>query len=145
VTTIAYRDGVLAGDTRSTNQSDEILPGHVRKVYRLRNGSLIAFAGMLASIQAVVSKIKKDPNGILTISKSDGSNIEGLLIYPDGKVMQFDGSGWTSVKADYYAIGSGAVVARVAMRLGLSAKEAVRLAFEFVPSTGGRIQTVKLK
>lgn len=142
MTTICYRGGILAGDTRCTTEDDGILPGHVRKVHKLRSGSLIGFAGTLAMIQKVVAEVKKNPHGDIIIKP--GEEIEGLLIYADGEVAQLDSAGWTKVRADYYSIGSGAIAARVAMRLGKSAAEAVKIAMEFDPGTGGRVQTVRL-
>jgi ATP-dependent protease HslVU (ClpYQ) peptidase subunit len=143
MTTLAYRDGVLAGDTRTTDEADGILPGHVRKVLRLKNGTLIGFAGGLATMQTIFRDIKKNPNGVLNIQPNE--ELEGLLIYADGKVMQLDGGGWTERDADFYAIGSGAVPARVAMRCGLDARAAVKIAMEFDSDTGGKVQCVKLR
>lgn len=143
MTTVAYRDGILAGDTRTVAGNTDIVPGRIRKVHRLRNGSLIGFAGTVGEIQEIMRRVKKAGDGILTI-KPKGP-LEGLLVYPDGQVMQLDKDGWIHLKAPYYAIGTGALAALVAMRLGKSAVDAVRLAGEFDASTGGRIQTVRLE
>lgn len=144
MTTIAYRDGVLAGDTRITDDDGVITTGHLRKVCRLRNGTLLGFAGTIAKIHALIKQAQKNPDGVLTI-KPDKDELEALLIYQDGKVMQLDPGGWAEVKAKFYAIGSGDLPARVAMSCGLSAVEAVKKAMEFDSKTGGRVQSVKLK
>jgi ATP-dependent protease HslVU (ClpYQ) peptidase subunit len=44
MTTIAYRDGELATDSRIT-AGDMIVSDKRRKVHRLRDGSLVAWAG----------------------------------------------------------------------------------------------------
>jgi hypothetical protein len=53
VTTLAYRDGIMAGDTLVAD--DEVrFPCHERKVHKLRDGSLIGLCGDLAQTQGFI-------------------------------------------------------------------------------------------
>lgn len=141
MTTIAYKDGVMAGDTRAV--IDEVIePGHYRKVFKLKDGSLIGFAGNVPDIQAMIREMKKDPNKTMP-GKSD---LYAIKVTQSGKVMERDAGGWSeSEDAKYYAIGSGRVPALVAMHCGKSAKQAIEIAMKFDRNTGGKVQTVRLK
>jgi ATP-dependent protease HslVU (ClpYQ) peptidase subunit len=141
MTTVAYRDGILAGDTRV--MSGELIErGHFRKVFRLKTGILLGFAGDAHDFQKIVIELKKSPANLIPIK----SSLNVIMVRPDGVVMERDDSGWTqSERAEFYAIGSGRTAALVAMTCGKSAAEAVRIAMLFDPHTGGRVQMVKLK
>ena len=143
MTTIAYKAGVLAGDTLIIDD-DTIDPGVVRKVFRLENGTLIGFSGSRPAIQLAMRELKKHTDK-LTAMQSAGGAIEAIVVSTDGAVRQLEESGWTETGAPYYAIGSGKQAALVAMRCGKSAKQAVRIAMDFDPHTGGKVQSVKLK
>jgi len=140
MTTIAYKEGILAGDTRVVDD-DLIDPGEVRKVFRLKNGMLIGFAGPLGHIQESLRKIRKDPDGIHAITKG----VNAIVVYPDGVVKVLDDGGWTETKAKYFAIGSGKIPALVAMSCGKTAREAIKIAMDFDGNTGGKVTVVKLR
>lgn len=115
----------------------------MRKVFRLRNGTLIGFAGDVARIQQVMRELRKNPERITTYK---GDDINALVVYPDGVVRELGSTGWLEIKAPYHAIGYGETIARVAMDCGKSAADAVRKAMKFCPNTtGGKVQTVRLK
>jgi ATP-dependent protease HslVU (ClpYQ) peptidase subunit len=143
VTTIAYKNGIMAGDSRITAGEDEISPGAVRKVFRLSNGTLIGFAGTLAKIQEVMKQLRKTPSKI-DFKVAKGEELHALIVYSDGVVRELDSEGWTEIKAPYYAIGTGSLVAKVAMACDKSPAEAVRMAMKFDKNTGGKVQIVKL-
>ena len=144
MTTIAFRDGILAGDTRICSD-DRIEPGHARKVFRLRNGVLVGFAGTLALIQSTLAALRKSPDSNVEVKVDEENELHALIIYPNGRVRELDSAGWTEVKAKYHAIGSGSRDALVAMECGKTAAEAVRVAMRFDTNTGGKVQTVSLK
>lgn len=144
MTTIAYRAGILAADTRSTD--DGYHPGIVRceKLFRV-DGDIIATAGDDAPGMVFVDwypkrKTRKPPTKLI-----DGDadfcclvlTKEGLLWYDKwcrpGKVMH-----------DFYSIGSGASYAMGRMDGGASAYEAVETAMKYDCYTGGEIVTMTL-
>lgn len=69
----------------------------------------------------------------------DDLDIEGIEIRQDG-IWVFEGilTG-AKIKNEFYAIGSGGQYAIAAMHLGLSPKDAVALAAQYDPATGGEI------
>ena len=148
MTTIAYKNGTLAGDSRIVS-GDLIDQGEVQKVFKLGNGVLIGFAGTLSTIQEAIRELKKDPN-TLTITKSGRKSkhrddwCEAIVVYPDGLVKILEENGWVEKKAKHYAIGSGSLPAEVAMRCGKTARQAVKIAMEFDGQTGGKVHTVQL-
>ena len=144
MTTVAYFRGVMAADTRCT-AGDEIIPGTVRKVFRLKNGTLVGLAGNVADVQNVVRELRKNPDKLEIKQPKNGDEITALVVYTDGQVRELEGAGWVCVKAPFHAIGSGALEAKVAMRCGKSAAQAVKIASEFDTKTGSKVQTVKLK
>jgi ATP-dependent protease HslVU (ClpYQ) peptidase subunit len=129
MTTIAYRDGVLAGDTRIT-EGENILPERERKVHRLRNGFM--FGGCGASTQVV--KLKTCVAKSLKPPKLNDCN--GIMITPQGEVWFYENGLWLRVKAPYIAIGRGRQYAFGALKQGASAVEAVRVACAFDVASG---------
>ena len=145
ITTIAYKKGILAADTRISTEN-EIDISEFRKVFRLKNGVLIGFAGEVGRIQKTINALRRNPDDITVIKGTRGGNeLEALLVGHDGSISHFDGSNWFEVNAEYYAIGSGDTHAIVAMYMGASAKKAISVAMHFDKNTGGSIRTVKLK
>lgn len=140
MTTIAYKDGVLAADTRATI-GDVIDPSEHKKVFRLKNGALVGSAGTPGETRVILKKLRKNPDDFESIKSPN--NV--IYIKPDGKIFEHDGSGWSPINAKYAAIGSGHLPALVAMRLGKSAREAIKIAIEFDKNTGGKVRSVRLK
>jgi len=143
MTTVAYRAGILAGDTR-VSDDDTIDPGDVCKVFKLPNGTLIGFAGTLAKIQKCLRELEKNPDKLNIKTSSKDDIFECIVISPDGKVKILESAGWVETEAKYYAIGSGRLPALVAMRCGKSARQAVKIAMDFDKNTGGKVRSVQL-
>jgi len=74
----------------------------------------------------------------------DDLDIEAIELRPDGIYVYEGILTAVRIKNEFYAIGSGAPYAMAAMRLGLSPKEAVAIAAEFDPGTGGEIDVWRL-
>lgn len=143
MTTIAYKDGVLAADTRCTID-DVIDQSEHKKVFHLKNGALVGLAGDLGVITAVLKKLRRDPDDFEVI-KVEKKELNAIYVRADGKVFEKDSNGWIPVTAKYAATGSGYLAALVAMRCGKSAREAIKIAIEFDKNTGGKVRSVKLK
>lgn len=139
MTTIAYKNGTLASDSRVTKGGTIIADTH-RKVHRLRDGSLLAWAGSVQDSEVMLKHLRKSLEVPLL------NDIEALMVRPDGSVELFEGSMWVKQKkAPHYALGSGDVYALAAMDAGASAKRAVQIAINRDTSSGGRVQTARLK
>lgn len=140
MTTIAYKAGVLAGDTRVTSGKNQINPGHATKVFQLPDGSLLGVAGDVVDCQQLIDALM-DQRAIPRLKRC-----EAILVMTDGSIHSFEGSNSSAVEGtDYWACGSGWIPACVAMRCGKSAEEAVKIAMEFDASSGGEVRTVQLE
>lgn len=142
MTTIAYRDGVLAADTQtSIHDGCVITPDKSKKILRLSDGSLIAGSGIKRQISdfakwcetKVGEKPDTEESTIIRISL-DG----GVIVY-DGKTDERDVTG-----CPFYAVGSGAAAALGAMYAGARADQAVEIAMKVDPWTGGEVDVVRL-
>lgn len=124
MTTIAYKDGVIAAD--SLVASDNLIVGEVRKIVRVAN--LLAGASGLAS--ATSAFLDWVENGYLDDDDIPEwpESFEGFIAHPDGTIEVFDSFGSHEIKTAIYASGSGDSVALGAMDAGASAIEAVEIA-----------------
>lgn len=140
MTTIAYKDGVIAYDSRTTrggliqsdNKDKSITKGDVR----------MFFCGVFSDGDELMSAY---------LGESDKTFDESHAIVVDnGNIYHFcvtkeDGVSKYPIDAgEYFAIGSGTDHAYTAMDLGLSAKEAVKMAAKRDTGTGGRIRVYKI-
>lgn len=144
MTTIAYRNGIMAADGRETiaeNAKDDgyIVRDNCKKIVRMKDGSLFAGRGVSEDITRVQSALEADKR------KMPKGDCTCLWIKPDGSVFLYEGRRFTQVEnMPYHAIGSGARYALVAMDAGADAQSAVKFAFRDVWS-GGEIQVEPLK
>jgi hypothetical protein len=144
MTTIAYRDGVMAGDGRETMQNDEHtswyrLTDKCVKVYKLKDGSLFGGAHGSEDITRLHLALLK------TLPPPKLEDIAGLRVDPKGHIWLYEGNIWQRVHAPYYAIGSGAEFALAAMDAGVSAVRAVKIAIGRDLWSGGKVTAVRLK
>jgi ATP-dependent protease HslVU (ClpYQ) peptidase subunit len=139
MTTIAYKDGVIASDGQTT-QDDIILQLDTDK-RRMKDGVTLFGAGDVDEIEAA---IERWPD----VACSDVGSWSAIVIDEDGMwdAGGCHGNGWR-VKHDPAvpcAIGSGMPYALAAMDMGASAKQAVKMAARRDTGTGGKIRTYKL-
>lgn len=143
MTTIAYRDGVMAAESLIT--ADGMRAGVVRaKLARSPQGHIGGAAGTLGSniqfaiwVEAGMPKSKAP--------QLDDDRFDALLVAPDGAMFyvcrrltlcQFD--------APFAAIGSGERYAMAAMEMGASAERAIDVAMKFDTDSGGDIAVMEL-
>ncbi len=143
MTTVAYRDGVMAADRAiSTNA----LVGTARKVWRRKqDGALLGMSGSWAVVQKWSEWFLAGERGPAPpLGPNEDSSAHALLVRPEGAVEWHYSSGKATFEAPYYAIGSGSDFAMGAMAVGASARQAVAAAARHDPHTGGGVQFVKL-
>lgn len=148
MTTIAYRDGVIASDSCATHTTEA--GGAVKllceKLYRKEVGPekrpvIIGTAG--ESMPALIfvewyGSGKKPPKRI--------KDTDFTCLILDGDQL-FEADAWCVLEkiiAPFYAIGSGRKAALAAMECGKSAVEAVEIAAKFDPYTAGPFVTMRL-
>jgi len=131
MTVIAYRDGIIAGDSLVTSRGTRV--GSTVKV-RKAGSVLAAGAGQMSKVQGFLdwfsAGAKENPPAM-------GEEAEGILVC-DGKILTWQDD-WDMLNADFYAIGSGAQIALGAMAQGASAALACRIACDLDTGCGGPI------
>ena len=141
MTTIAYRNGVLAADTLMTLSN--LREGHVIKVRRM-NGVLAAAAGNWPLALRFLDWVSSGMGAADAPSMGDSEmNAAGHLFLPNGEVLTYARNGWSRFHTAYYADGTGCDIAMGAMAMGASAEEAVRIAIDLDVYSGGRVVCVR--
>lgn len=136
MTTITYRDGVLAADSRSSG-SGFIYSDSGQKFWKLPDGRLAAGSGELAEVETFVRWLsggaKKErpklPNSRVVVAEKSGIR------------HVFEGDGDFTDRSKFSAWGSGAPAALGAMHMGADAIQAVEIASKIDPFTGGRVRS----
>jgi ATP-dependent protease HslVU (ClpYQ) peptidase subunit len=147
MTVIAYRDGVIAADSRVTVEGKEsgirFFDSSV-KLFR-KDGCIIATAG--ASAPGIVftrwygSRSKKPPEAI-TDQKSEWT----CLVLDKTGLWEWDSSlEPEQVLEKFYAIGTGCKAALGAMYMNATAVEAVQIACMIDPNCGGPVQSMTME
>ncbi len=141
MTTIVFKDGIIAYDSRRT-AGDLIISDHVDKK--------LVVSGISFFISGAPSDFKRFTNQYLNDCRTGDptSHLSAFVVCGDEICL----SGWSSEELwTYpmeeeicYAIGSGREYAFAAMDMGATAKEAVKIAMGRDTGTGGRIRTHKL-
>jgi ATP-dependent protease HslVU (ClpYQ) peptidase subunit len=148
MTTIAYRDGVLAADSQVT-WGPTVMPCKIKKISRLPNGSLYGFCGTveLGEImrRSLVEIGSAEGGGVLEDRRDlDKEAFEGVIIQPDGETLFFENRTWIRMDVPYLAMGTGKEHAYGALALGASAKQAVKAAVKLDPNSGGRVISLEI-
>lgn len=142
MTTLAYRDGVLAGDSLITSDGKRV--GSMTKIARRSDGALCGVAGCASHIRAVLAWFLdgETPDDRPVIKDGDASFI---IVRANGKVESHDERGFSDDTAPFHALGSGRDVAMGAMATGSTAIDAVKIAAKIDLCTGGPIRWVARK
>jgi ATP-dependent protease HslVU (ClpYQ) peptidase subunit len=149
VTTIAYKDGVLACD--SAWSEDSRIIGLINKIRRFDTGVLYGGAGA-ADDRALLNLLHKvtHPNDLPpydTIWEIQNS-VTAIVVFPDGRVFEVstgdDDCGVCPLDSPA-AVGSGKWIAIGAMEAGASAVEAVEIACKRDCHSKGPVHSLALK
>jgi len=148
MTTIAFRDGIMASDSRIVEYGIGIT--HGPKIFRKKVGRkevLIGGAGYSPSIMMFLdwygTNDKEGQHRIATLCIGD-KDFE-VMIWDGRRIMTCDEfCRLDEVPEKYYALGSGASNAITAMDCGKSAQQAVQMAIKRDMNSGGRVVTARL-
>lgn len=150
MTTIAYRDGILAADSRTSIQTEA---GGSRffkceKLYRVLRGGVLNIVGLagesasgLVFLDWYQSGDKETPEKLIT----GEADFTALVLNRSG-LFEFDK--WCrgeKILGRFYAVGSGAKAALGALHMGANARTAVRIACKVDPYSAGPIVTMSIK
>jgi ATP-dependent protease HslVU (ClpYQ) peptidase subunit len=142
MTTIAYKDGVIASDSMSVIDK-MIWSLKCKKVWKLENGDVIGFSGPVAHFKPSVDLLNAD---IRKAKNKDSVNLPDLhksvfaLLASKTHVYMWTGKGWSVDKPAAYAYGPGEKYAQGAMDAGADAVTAMKVAIRRDLYTGGRVQ-----
>jgi ATP-dependent protease HslVU (ClpYQ) peptidase subunit len=151
MSTVAYKDGIIAGDTMMSFGSELI--GGVRKVGRTEN-FLFGYVGQMSGMYRMYKWVNNlpeytDPNDFyehadtLNMGDIDGS---AILISRTEDIWALSAAGgMILLRRAYESVGSGSTYALGALASGASAIEAVKTAITLDAYTGGKVETVTFK
>lgn len=148
MTTIAYRDGIMAADTKiSTEELYFADMPCIRKVQDM----LIGACGNVDLVEWFLRTWNRDSLNNINIdhpvAKLEGEkdqHFEALVVTPESAYYITPKLIATKVDAKYLALGSGQLIAYGAMYMGANAAKAVEAAITHDHNTGGKIQTISL-
>lgn len=138
MTTVVYKDGILASDSRCT-QNDTVV-GNVTKIHKIDNNTIIGFCGRTAQAFKFIEWYKSGRKKEDALSDDDSDFV--ALVIVDGVVYRYDGYNPQLIKHKFHAIGSGFNIALGAMEAGASAIEAIKIAKKYDIYTGGKVQYI---
>lgn len=137
MTTIAYRDGVLAADTLHSNNGIRV--GYRPKIAVLPDGGWLATKGCSGYGHALLKWLEGGRQG--EQPKGEGG---GFLVHLDGTLEGFEGEVCEVFSgAPFYAFGSGAEIALGALQMGATAEQAIAAAIALDVYSGGEITVMR--
>ncbi len=142
MTTIAYRDGVMAADSMITSNDEWIMPYQCPKIERLADGSVVGFSGNLYLQREFIAWLE------LPVERGPQPDLKdtskAIVVNRQGRVRLHQYAGYAEMTAPFFAIGCGTIPAMAAMHMGASAKRAIEIASLLDNATGGEIQVVEI-
>jgi len=124
-------DGLVSGDGIIHHQSFE-------KVRRLPCGAVAGCTGSTYSVEAAFAFLRGEREGI-----AFGDEFEAIILHPDGRVECMNGDGLRYAQPAPCATGSGAAFALGAMAAGATSGQAVSIACNLNPISGGLVRTLR--
>lgn len=145
MTTVAFhREHGFAADTMMCGD----FKSFTHKLRRLKGGYVVGFAGNISWALRFIqwfeagADLKNEP----VFPESDDTGFELLVLAPDGELSWWNESCiGIRVPEPFYAIGTGAQAAMIAMHLGKTPAQAVRLAMKVDEKTGLGVETLTIK
>lgn len=145
MTTIAYRDGVLAADRRACVGS-RIASDSVTKLFPLADGSCLAACGVLEKAMAFIDWLKAKTAGEQVGGMPEIENQADIVhLRADGTLWIMENNHPWRLDTEFCAWGSGAEAALGALHAGLSAGEAVEIAQQVDIYSGGGVSVFTLE
>lgn len=144
MTTVAYhREHGLASDTLMTGD----FKSYFKKLHRCTGGLLVGFSGDPVAAMKFVDWINdgkpEDAKPVFAESDNEGDGFHAIVLYPDGKAEWWsEGMRGLPIAEVFYAIGTGAQGALVAMHLGKTPAQALRVVMKVDPDTGMGVETL---
>lgn len=148
MTTVAYRDGVIAVDTLGVSNSGMIR--ETKKLHRI-HGAIIGLSGVYDDCLTFVDWWERGhdmaalPQFILYRGAEDAPDFHAIVLDAAGVYLWTEHFQPSPIHEPFFSLGSGAMAARAAMHMGASAERAVEVAMKVDLHTGGRVESERLK
>lgn len=139
MTTIAYKDGIMAADTQVSGSSTKF--ASIVKIAKTPSGSLVGAAGHCTWINKLITWASSSDDDATPPLPEIGHG-SGFLIRPDRTIVGIEETGTFECASPYYATGSGEKFAMGVMAFGGSAEDAVRVSINLDLATGGEVITI---
>lgn len=145
MTTIVYRDGVLAADRRAYS-GDKKPIGSKTKIHRLEDGTLFGVSSSNVGADSLLRRWIESGCVTAATDQLKPDSFELIVIKPTGDVFYANGNLDLTgpLEAEYFAIGSGDHYALGALAMGASAEVAVQIASDLDIWSGGGVTTMAL-
>ena len=144
MTTLVYRDGILAADSLITYGHTQ-MPGVAQKIHKLPNGDLYGFVGSLESGEIMRRWLVDEERQSRPIGPMKTDNFEALIASQEDGLLFFEDREWVKIRVPYVAMGSGKEHAYGALQVGASARQAVLAAMKLDAGTGGKLKTLEVR
>jgi hypothetical protein len=152
MTTVVWKDGVVASDSRTTGgNSGMIYPDNAKKFdVSKKHGCVYMGAGnpatvaWLARVLENLDDLPWDAKGELLIER-EIDDAEFVVITHDYRQFMFQTGTWFEMFGDCVALGSGSFAALAAMNLGFDAYAAIEAAIRIDSASGGDIHVFDMK
>lgn len=138
MTTVAYRDGVLAADSQFMVNGWK-QPHAAKKLFRMADGTVCGVTGDYAVSVEYVRWLDGDKT-----SPPPNLGDAGRVIHMahDGTLTIYEMTGSFVVECEFTAFGSGSPAAQAAMYMGADAVRAVEIASLLDDATGGAVASM---
>jgi hypothetical protein len=150
VTTIAFKDGILAADSQVTMGNTKLISSD--KITVLNKDTIIACSGDVNTIILVErffsqpdweDKIYAPPE--LPKNKDGEIEVDGILISKGRAFVFYESVIPEPLGHPFYAVGTGWKFAMAAMHLGMSAPDAIAFAAQFDVYTNDKVRWIDVK
>lgn len=140
MTTVAYRNGVIAGDTQVIGGNAVGAVTVTKIARRKKDGALCGASGYLSFVQAFHTWFIAGERGKFpTFHEGD----RAFIAIKGKPIEMFESVGSFEYEPKYLAIGSGMEFALGAMHAGATAEQAVAAAIAHDPGTGGEVMVLR--
>lgn len=137
MTTIAYRDGIMAAD--SCVVYGDGIAGHTKKLMRVK-GAVIGYCGDFSSFQPFCKWYEAGADPAAWPAQMERI---GAMVASRAGLVRYDGPHPMFIEHSFHSIGSGFQAALGAMHMGASAVGAVKIATKVDLYSGGPVRTLK--
>lgn len=139
MTTVVYRDGTLATDSRCTDDDGFIVSDLRRKIVTLKSGGYAVGVGAWAKTGPFIRWLDGGEG-----ERPDLGTGAVIQLQADGAVRVHELGGDFVLDMPFAAWGSGSPAATAAMHAGCTAVRAVEIAAMVDPATGGEVVSVSI-